>query len=117
MIELKRILQEANNGAKPNVWFSTKSLWWTNSKLDLLEATAIGTKALEAKGEKLTTLYCDPLGYGIDKTSAKDWLAKSISNPSWFGKNGLKAFVFTHHANCKSFFSNKWDEYNNYMDR
>ncbi len=46
------------------------------------------------------------------------WLTMSENAPTGhYGKHGLDAFILTHHQNCKDFFSNKWDAYNNLIDK
>jgi hypothetical protein len=133
MITLNQIRRELRLGKQKWVYYSTGSLWWTHLKSDLIDSSLKGRKYIEeqikiTEGEEKQKLIqvrqdlksglpIDPIGYPVKRMELKKWLSQSLSNPSHFGKYGLNAFVFTHHQNCKMFFSNKWDSYNNYIDK
>ena len=115
-MELEQIKRDILSGKAKKVYYSDKSLWWTHLKTDVIDATEKGRKYLDATNQAIVGGFVDPIGAKIHSANAKDWLKKSLSNPNWYGKHGLKAFVFTHHQNCQQFFSNKWDEYNKKID-
>lgn len=139
MITLKQLKRAARIDGEKFVYFSSGSLWWTHLQSDVDEATIAGRKyflrelknkvnrqdvspqekkmLLEISSNQSKGLPCDPVGFPIKKMNYNTWLEQSLSNPEHFGKHGLNAFVFTHHQNCKSFFSNKWDSYNDYIDK
>lgn len=63
-------------------------------------------------------LPCDPIGSPLYKMDdPMKWLNQSESKPDFCGRHGLQAFVLTHHQNCQDYFSNKWEGYNDYIDR
>lgn len=138
MITLKQI-QRAQRMGEKFVYFSAGTMWWTHTEKDVSNATIRGRKYFQdvilkkvndgtiSENDRLSlmelresfsnNLPVDPLGFPVKKMDLKLWLDNSLSNPSHYGKHGLTAFLFTHHQNCKSFFSNKWDSYNNYIDK
>ena len=42
---------------------------------------------------------------------------KLFASHGAFGKHGLKTFIKTHHRNCTDHFYNKWDKYNDLIDK
>lgn len=123
MISIDQIHEDISDGKSTKIYFSAKSLWWTHLESDLTEASKHGFsyQIRVKKGTGASFICpsdCDPIG-NKTKTfpNAALWLKRSLSNPAFFGKHGLKAFLKTHHQNCTNYFSNTWQGYNNLIDR
>lgn len=138
MITLKQLEREMRIGTK-FVWFSSGSLWWTHSEKDVSDATKLGydyfqkelvkkvNSQLVSSNEKQALfkireninkkMPCDPVGFPLKKMNFKTWMKNSLDAEELYGKHGLNAFLMTHHQNNKSFFTNKWDSVNNYIDK
>lgn len=122
-VTIDDILFEIRIGRAKKIYFSGACLWWTHSEEDLQEATRRGReyrKAIAQKNEAaIINLHAqsDPLGNPV-KTYDKPglWIKRSLSNPRHFGKHGIKAFIKTHHQNCNTYFSNRFQGYNDLID-
>lgn len=91
---------------------------------DLQEATRKGREYIKAIAKKnesaIINLHAqtDPLGNRVKVfPEPYKWVRRSMTNPGHFGKHGLKAFMKTHHQNCNSYFSNRFQGYNDLIDQ
>lgn len=138
MITLKQLEREMRIGTK-FVWFSEGTLWWTHEKKDVNEATKSGyayfqkelIKKVNSQSVSLQEkqslfkireninrkMPCDPIGFPLKKMDFKTWMQNSLASEKLYGKHRINAFLMTHHQNNKSFFTNKWDSVNEYIDR
>lgn len=141
-ITLQQVKDAIASGKCKLIYYSETTLWWTDDPQDLVAATIIGKEFCtqrhnaemkspkfnrEAKS-KLKQLYnsfinaknlppLDFVGNPILETDdLGKWITGAEGSPQIFGRNGLDAFMKTHHKNCdgKSFVN--WDEANFCID-
>lgn len=138
MVTLKQLKREMRTGTK-YVWFSAGTLWWTHDERDVNEATKTGRNYFEKqlvkkvnsqlvslkekeslfaiKENMKKNLPCDPIGFPLKKMDFVTWMNNSLAAEKQYGKHRINAFLMTHHQNNKSFFTNKWDSVNEYIDK
>jgi hypothetical protein len=124
-VTFEQVVRDIKTGKSTQIYFSSKSLWWTHLEADAIQATEQGHvyKIAVARQEGRAGLYTatgeqtDPIGAPI-KIFPKPalWMSRSKKFQRSYGKHGLCAFMKTHHQNCSDFFSNTWDAYNQRID-
>lgn len=123
-ITIEDILSDIRTKQSTKIYFSEFCLWWTHLESDLQQSTQRGREYRKAIGQKngaaIMNLLTetDPLGNPVkvfDKPGR--WVRQSIMNPGHFGKHGVKAFLKTHHQNCSTYFSNRFQGYNDLIDQ
>jgi hypothetical protein len=135
---IKEIENDIRSGKCTAIYYSSGSLWWTHLESDLIDSTKKGINYQKVMKEKMlqdpsitdehkkkfqslfniatSTVPLDPIGNVICKmTNPKKWMVMSLLNPKHYGACGLRAFIYTHHQNCTTFFSNNWNAYNNHL--
>ena len=142
-IELIEIQALARAKRIENIYYSSRTLWWTHSIDDLKEATRIGRAFTELafaemlKSDKLnngqkkmmTDLHkqtkeskipLDPFGAPLymitNPIHIEQWLIDAETKPDHFGKYGTEAFMKTHHRNADKVMFTKWEQVTAYLD-
>lgn len=142
MITREQIEADIASGKSTRIYTAANSLWWTHLDKDVEESTRMGLRYREEADKKffndpnvsqeakrkvrsLASMIAksrhqvplDPTGSPLlVMDDPKKWITQALSNPNWYGKHGLAAFILTHHQNCQDYYSNKWDGYNKYID-
>lgn len=136
---IEKIESEIRTGQCRNIWYSTKSLWWTHSPADVKEASEKGWKIMREKFEAMlndpsikdkekrktelllksaaatgrSPIPCDPTGAALFSTDKPhEWCRHARMKASGFGAHGLVAFMKAHHQNCEEQYHNNWTSYN-----
>lgn len=99
-ITLKQVELNIKNFRCKKIYLCPKSLWWTDDERDLKDGKT-------------------PLGFvPLVNKDPKHFLWQTKNAPEgWYGRHGLNAFMAAHHKNNSTKFYNKWDRYNDLIDR
>ena len=140
MITLEGIKESILEEESEVIYYSAQTLWWTHSEIDLTEATYTGREytakkirkrisSIKSRTEKRelkealrmlleeSTMAVDPEGNKVFETSnVKAWMEKAEERKEHFGKNGIEAFIRTHHRNCNGWCPTKWEQVNSFID-
>lgn len=123
-ITLEQIKSDIKSGKSKAIYLSDKFLWWTHLEDDLIQATEMGIEYMKDKTRIESILIgmswhkCDPIGSKVIINKEPGlFIARTLMNPKHYGKHRIQAFMKAHHQNCNNFYSNKWQGYNNLIDR
>ncbi len=138
---IEQVRADIISGKSKRIYYSAHTLWWTHLDSDIEESTKIGQIAMDEDSKKFmartdipesekerykalkeianrsaVTIPLDPTGCTLYQTDdLMEWINRAEKLPDHFGKHGLKAFMMSHHQNCKQCFG-RWEDYNNFID-
>lgn len=141
-ITIDEIKKDIVSGKSKTIYYSANTLWWTHLDSDVEESTEIGTKrmlkshkAFMKDGRVPISVRKDrdrlfKMATGSEHTPPKDvsgsvlmmmdsplkWVFDSEKKPEHFGRNGIDAFIKSHHQNCCNIAFTSWDECNMFID-
>lgn len=144
-ITLQEIKDDQAKAKNPQIWYSSRGLWWTHSPDDLEQATEQGKIATQNRIDAILadptvpdqrkemiragheqmkssehTIPTDPHGNPLymftEKEKAERWISAAEEKPTHFGRHGIDAFIKTHHRNNEGFNLTTWDQVNNLID-
>lgn len=123
MITLKQVIADIKNGKSQNIYLCSKSLWWTHLESDAIDAHFSGLEFVKNKNifkiiNNNVTEFYSPIGEPIIKNNnALKFMMQTQMRPQHCGKHGLNAFMKAHHQNNSKHFFNKWQRYNDLIDK
>lgn len=105
-------MKDVRESGAEKIYYAANTCWWTHDPAHL--------GVLEGSG-----LPCDPRGSLLLETDdVQGFLNAAATNPEYYGRHGLRAFMAAHHQNCQLSLTNPrpwsepmWDEYNDALDR
>lgn len=136
MITLKAIKKKIQKNKIKQIWYSSRTGWWTHSLKDVTAAAemvqskmietlearrkastdlvqrSMLAKQIEEISKKLPPVPVDPSGAPLYVSdNPKKFIGLAESHPENYGKRGLAAFIQAHHRNCNGMCFENFDLY------